>query len=100
MGVGVEHLLRDITDTSAGTLAKRISRTAQSLRGLKEKLKGIEAYLHKVVDGTIPMKHTISYHLQDIFNLIPNLDLDEITKSFAVTTNDQLSVVYLASLVR
>lgn len=98
--VGVEHLLRDITDTSAGTLAKRISQTAHSLRGLKEKLEGIEAYLRKVVEGSMPMKHKISYHLQDIFNLIPNLDLEDITKSFAVTTNDQLSVVYLASLVR
>lgn len=98
--VGVEHLLRDITDTSAGTLATRISHTAQSLRGLKEKLEGIETYLRKVANGSIPMKHKISYYLQDIFNLIPNLDPDEITKSFAVTTNDQLSVVYLASLVR
>ncbi len=46
------------------------------------------------------MNHQILYQLQDIFNLLPNLNLDVFTRSFAVKTNDQLLVVYIASLVR
>lgn len=46
------------------------------------------------------MNHQILYQLQDIFNLLPNLNLEVFTRSFAVKTNDQLLVVYIASLVR
>lgn len=46
------------------------------------------------------MNHTILYQLQDIFNLLPNLHLEEFTTAFAVKTNDQLLLVYLASLIR
>ena len=37
--------------------------------------------------------------LQDVFNLLPNLDL-EITRSFAVKSNDMMLVIYVASLIR
>ena len=48
----------------------------------------------------LPINHQILYQLQDIFNLLPNLNLEEFTKSFAVKTNDQLLIVYVASLIR
>ena len=48
----------------------------------------------------LPINHQILYQLQDIFNLLPNLNLEEFTRSFAVKTNDQLLVVYVASLIR
>ena len=35
-----------------------------------------------------------------MFNLLPNLNIEEFTQSFAVKTNDQLLVVYMASLIR
>lgn len=53
-----------------------------------------------MADKKLPINHQILYHLQDIFNLLPNLNLEEFTKAFAVKTNDQLLVVYLASLIR
>ena len=37
--------------------------------------------------------------LQDIFNLLPNIDA-ELTRSFAVKSNDMMLVVYVASLIR
>lgn len=37
---------------------------------------------------------------QDIFNLLPNLDLETFVQSLTVKTNDQTMVVYLASLLR
>ena len=83
-----------------GTLSQRISSQLQSLQGLQKHLEHIRDYLQKVVSGKLPMNHTILYQLQDIFNLLPNLHLEEFTTSFAVKTNDQLLLVYLASLIR
>ncbi|TPX74242.1 hypothetical protein CcCBS67573_g04498 [Chytriomyces confervae] len=60
----------------------------------------IHAYLGKVAAGTLPVNHAILYNLQDMFNLLPNLDKKETVAGFAVSTNDELLVVYLSSLVR
>lgn len=37
---------------------------------------------------------------QDIFNLLPNLNVAELSKSFAVESNDMMLVMYVASLIR
>jgi hypothetical protein len=37
---------------------------------------------------------------QDVFNLLPNLNLEELSRSFAVKSNDMMLVIYLSSLVR
>ena len=54
----------------------------------------------QVIDGKLPMNHQITYHLQDIFNLLPNLTNPDFVKSVNVNTNDQMLVVYTASLIR
>ena len=48
----------------------------------------------------MPLNHQISYHLQDALNLLPDLNDQELTQSFATTTNDEMLVVYLSSLLR
>ncbi|XP_033117304.1 26S proteasome non-ATPase regulatory subunit 7-like [Anneissia japonica] len=98
--VGVEHLLRDIKDTRVGTLSQRITGQLMGLKGLNSQIQGIESYLDKVTAGKLPINHTIIYQLQDIFNLLPDTNLSEFVKSFLVKTNDQMLVVYLASLIR
>jgi 26S proteasome regulatory subunit N8 len=40
------------------------------------------------------------YHLQDALNLLPDISDQITTQSFASSTNDQLLVVYLSSLLR
>ena len=57
-------------------------------------------YLQQVIDGKLPMNHQITYQLQDIFNLLPNLTNPDFVKSVNVNTNDQMLVVYTASLIR
>lgn len=83
-----------------GTLSQHITAQLQALQGLATHLEGIHDYLAKVVSKELPINHAILYHLQDIFNLLPNLKLEQFTTSFAVKTNDQMLIIYLASLIR
>jgi 26S proteasome regulatory subunit N8 len=38
--------------------------------------------------------------IQEMFNLFPNLNDPELTKSFMIKTNDNMVAIYLASLIR
>ncbi|KII88271.1 hypothetical protein PLICRDRAFT_698677 [Plicaturopsis crispa FD-325 SS-3] len=98
--IGVEHLLRDIKDSTTTTLATRVSEQLASLRGLQSRLSDIQKYLADVASGAMPVNHQIVYHLQDALNLLPDLSDPVTTQSFASSTNDQLLVVYLSSLLR
>ncbi|KAI1438586.1 26S proteasome regulatory subunit rpn-8 [Xylaria sp. CBS 124048] len=110
--IGVEHLLRDIRDVAIGTLSTRITNQLQSLQGLHLRLRDIQTYLQKVQDKQLPVNHTILGHLQDVFNLLPNLstpksggdpkgsNVGELGYAMSVKTNDQLLAIYLSSLIR
>ena len=98
--VGVEHLLRDIKDTTLGTLSQRITNQLLGLKGLYSQINEIKKYLDLVNQGKLPINHSIIYLLQDIFNLLPDTGTEEFFKSTFVKTNDQMLAVYLASLVR
>ncbi|XP_014680869.1 PREDICTED: 26S proteasome non-ATPase regulatory subunit 7-like [Priapulus caudatus] len=98
--VGVEHLLRDIKDTTVGTLSQRVTNQLMGLKGLANKIQEIRSYLDQVVTGRLPINHQIVYQLQDIFNLLPDCTLPDFVKSVYVKTNDQMLVVYLAALIR
>ena len=47
--VGVEHLLRDIKDTTVGTLSQQITNQLLGLKGLNGKLKDMNSYLEQVL---------------------------------------------------
>ncbi|KAL3281006.1 hypothetical protein HHI36_004230 [Cryptolaemus montrouzieri] len=98
--VGVEHLLRDIKDTTVGTLSQRITNQLLGLKGLHSQLRDIRDYLIQVSESKLPINHQIIYQLQDIFNLLPDINHEGFNKSFYVKNNDQMLVVYLAALVR
>lgn len=38
--------------------------------------------------------------MQDIFNLLPNMNVEALSTSLAVKGNDMMSTIYLASLIR
>ncbi|KAL8380970.1 hypothetical protein RB595_005324 [Gaeumannomyces hyphopodioides] len=111
--IGVEHLLRDIRDVAVGTLSTRVTNQIQSLQGLHLRLRDIQAYLQKVLDGQLPVNHAILGNLQDVFNLLPNLSTPSgksgavgakveagLPYAMSVKTNDQLMAIYLSSLIR
>lgn len=70
------------------------------LKGLHSHANDISAYLEKVTSGQLPINHQIVYQLQDVFNLLPDVNLQAFVKAVYVKTNDQMLVVYLASLIR
>ena len=92
--------LRDIQDKTVGTLSQRINTQSHALEGLQRHMEQIQGYLEKVLAGQLPLNHPILYQLQDIFNLLPNLNLEEFTRAFAVKTNDQMLIIYVTSIVR
>lgn len=73
------HLLyptyRDIKDTTVGTLSQRITNQVHGLKGLNSKLVDIRSYLERVAAGKLPINHQIIYQLQDVFNLLPDVNL-------------------------
>ena len=78
------------------------------LKGLNQKLQDMKAYLEKVknlihelvlskvhhhclsqvVAGELPMNHEITYQLQDIFNLLPDVTNPVFVRSLQVDTKN------------
>jgi len=98
--VGVEHLLRDVKDMTISTLANRVTQKLGALKGLAARLSEVDGYLQNVLSGRLPVNHQIIYRLQDIFNLLPSLNVEDLIKAFAVKTNDMMLAIYLASIIR
>lgn len=46
------------------------------------------------------MNHQIAHNLQDIVNLLPNLNVEELVKAMLMKTNDMHLVMYISSLIR
>jgi 26S proteasome regulatory subunit N8 len=98
--VGVEHLLRDVKDTNISTLGEQIQAKITSLKSLIGHLQNMQKYLTNVANGRLPLNQQIISNFQDILNLLPNLNVDQLARSFAVKTNDMMLVIYLSSLIR
>lgn len=98
--VGVEHLLRDVKDASQGQFSKRIGDKLLGLKVLANKLKEMRTYLQKVISGELRYNQSIINNFQDIFNLLPNLKVQEMVQSFSVKSNDYMYVVYVSNLIK
>ena len=57
-------------------------------------------YLSAVVAKKVPVNKTIIYNIQTILNLLPNLNVEDMSRAMLVKTNDMHLVIYLASLIR
>ena len=96
----MEHLLRDIKDASKGQLSKEIGDKVNGLKALQSKLQDMREYMEAVIQGKFPPNWTILHNMQDIFNLLPNLQVEQTVKSFSVKSNDYMHVIYVASLIK
>ena len=70
------------------------------LKGLAKSLHDVRAYLDKLLANKLPLNHQILSHIQDMFNLLPDVTHPDLIKSIYVKTNDEMLLVYLSSLIR
>eukprot|EP00922_Rhytidocystis_sp_ex-Travisia-forbesii_P005610 GHVS01008158.1.p1 GENE.GHVS01008158.1~~GHVS01008158.1.p1 ORF type:complete len:325 (+),score=61.50 GHVS01008158.1:101-1075(+) len=98
--VGVEQLLRDLKNASTSTLATQVGDKLSALKSLISKLKEMSEYLTDVIAEKLPPNPKVLYNMQDIFNLLPDLDTEQVVRSFAVESNDIMLSLYLGSVVR
>ena len=61
--VGVEHLLRNITDTTESSMTDQVRAKVASLKGLRNRLYEMSQYVDRVINGTLPINHQILYNL-------------------------------------
>ncbi|OII77253.1 MOV34 MPN PAD-1 family protein [Cryptosporidium andersoni] len=98
--VGVEHLLRDIKNASTSTLAAQISDTIIACKMLISKLSDIKLYFNDILEEKIAPNYNIISLLQDIFNLLPDSSIRQVSESFRCEYADILLTIYGASCVR
>lgn len=98
--VGVEHLLRNIKNTTESTVADKVQAKLASLHSLKKRMIEMNNYLDNVLSGKVPPNHQIIYNIQDILNLCPDLRAETLMKSITFANNDNMLVIYLSSIVR
>ena len=90
----------DIRNATVGTLSQRITNQLMGLKGLTKSLYDVRAYLDKLLANKLPLNHQILSHIQDMFNLLPDVTQQDLIKSIYVKTNDEMLLVYLSSLIR
>lgn len=70
------------------------------LKGLTKSLYDVRTYLDKLLANKLPINHQILSHIQDMFNLLPDVTNPDLIQSIYVKTNDEMLLVYLSSLIR
>ena len=95
--VGVEHLLRDVRDVAATSLATETQHKIAALKAMITRLQTIGEYIEGVKNGSKP-NHEIFFRLQEVFNLLP--DTDKLSQAFAVDQNNTYLAMYLAGITR
>ena len=98
--VGVEHLLRNIRETTESSLGEQVNAKLVSLKGLGNRLADIHDYLGKVEKGDMPVRHEIIARVQDMMNLLPAVDDPRLKQAMSGVVNDNTMVIYVSSLVR
>ena len=96
----IRSISSDIRNATVGTLSQRITNQLMGLKGLTKSLYDVRAYLDKLLAKKLPLNHQILSHIQDMFNLLPDVTQQDLIKSIYVKTNDEMLLVYLSSLIR
>ncbi|WZY80081.1 hypothetical protein YC2023_026465 [Brassica napus] len=64
------------------------------------KLRENDLDVHALFNGDVKDTTISTLATEDVFNLLPNLNVNELVKAFSVKTNDMMLVIYLSSLIR
>lgn len=98
--IGIEHLLRDLTDSTITTLSTRIQERDLSFAHLCRVLQQIEEYLHDVAEGRVPLSDDVLDVLQELISMQQETNMQKSSTEMIRYTNDQAVVTFLAAAGR
>jgi 26S proteasome regulatory subunit N8 len=98
--IGVEHLLRDIKDVDISEIGTTLTNTGHGLAALEQRLRGISDYLQMLIDDRLPVDAEIVGLTQSIFNLLPNLVLQDTSDGLSTKSDDAAFMVFVSQLTR
>jgi len=98
--IGVEFLLRDISDSSKSSINKIVNDKVTSIKALVQRLTEIRNYLSNVINRRLQPNPIIINNIQEIFNYLPNFETEEIIKALSNETNNNYLVLYLSWIVK
>ncbi|KAH9589299.1 JAB1/MPN/MOV34 metalloenzyme domain [Trypanosoma melophagium] len=98
--IGIEHLLRDLTDSTITTLSTQIQERELSLAHLGRVLHSIEEYLHDVSEGLMPISEDVLSVLQEVISLQPHIYHLKTSTEMIRHTNDQAIAMFIAAIGR
>lgn len=98
--IGIEHLLRDLTDSTVTTLSTQVMDRQLSLQRLEQLLSVLQQYLVDVADGRLPTSLDILELVQEVVNLRPRLHQLKASKEMVVWTNDSALSTFVAAAGR
>jgi 26S proteasome regulatory subunit N8 len=98
--IGIEHLLRDLTDSTVTTLSSKVGDRQLALSKLDLLLRMIEEYLIDVADGKLPMNHQLMGNIQELMDLLPLVHQVKTSEGMLVAANDEQLATFVASVGR
>jgi len=98
--IGVEYLLRDISDHSKSQIVKQVKDKIVSLKALVQRLTEVKNYLSNVLAKKLQPNPIIISNIQQLFNYLPNYETEEMIKVLSNSTNDNYLVLYLSWMVK
>jgi 26S proteasome regulatory subunit N8 len=98
--IGIEHLLRDLTDSTVSSLSTKVEDRHIALLQLETMLGTIETYLNDVANDRLPVNPEILELLQEATNIAPVVHQLKTSPGMLVATNDNALATMLASMSR
>ncbi|EAN78821.1 19S proteasome non-atpase subunit 8 [Trypanosoma equiperdum] len=98
--IGIEHLLRDLTDSTITTLSAQVQERELSLDHLGRVLQSIEEYLNDVAEGTMPISEDVLSVLQEVISLQPHIYHLKTSTDMVRHANDQAIAMFIAAIGR
>jgi 26S proteasome regulatory subunit N8 len=98
--IAVEHLLRDLKDVDISEIGTTLTNTGHGLAALEQRLVKFSDYLQLVIDGKLSVDAEIIGCIQSIFNLLPNLVLQQTSDGISTKSDDAAFMVFVSQLTR
>ncbi|KAK7199642.1 19S proteasome non-atpase subunit 8 [Novymonas esmeraldas] len=98
--IGIEHLLRDLTDSTITTLSTQVQERELSLIHLCKVLQQIEEYLTDVGNAVMPISEDVLEVLQELISLQPEIYACRSSTEMIRHTNDEAIATFLAAIAR